>query len=120
MKLSELSYREYLAIEFLPALMRHYSALGDNETEIAERTAHYAFLYADAFLRVVGKYHDEVAEAHQRAFRAETAADVLRSMDSDVPRRVALEELWQMLGVTNQTMAISKLRGLISFARMQP
>lgn len=112
MKLSELSYREYLAIEFLPAFMRHYSALGGSEDEIAENTARYAFRYADAFLRVVGKEYDKVTSAERRAERAEAQTALLLNMNEDgnSSARIALLQIWEFLGVTNQTEAMEALR----------
>lgn len=111
MKLSEISYREYLAIEFLPAFMRYQSTLGQSENEIAERTARYAFLYADAFLRVAGRENDRVAHAEARAEKAETSVAVMLGMngEKDFHARVALKEIWELLGVDNQTDAMEKL-----------
>lgn len=84
MKLSELSYREYLAIEFLPAFLRHASVLGNSEIEIAENSAKFAFLYADAFLRVAGRELDKIAAAEARAERSDNAHQVLRDTLKDM------------------------------------
>lgn len=118
MKLSEISYREYLAIEFLPAFMRYQSALGSSEKEIAESNARYAFVYADAFLRVAGQENDRIAQAEKRAADAETKFEVLQSihvnMGEDFASRIALAQIWELLGVDNQTAAMLKLKAVLS------
>ena len=114
MKLSELSYREYLAIEFLPAFVRHSAALGQTEAEIAENTARYAFVYADAFLRVVGREDHRLATAYMNEKRANEQVSLLLNMNGDFAPRVALLEIWETLGVTHQTAAMEKLRGIVS------
>lgn len=114
MKLSELSYREYLAIEFLPAFMRHSAALGQTEAEIAENTARYAFVYADAFLRVVDREDHRLATAYMNEKRANEQVSLLLNMNNgDFAPRVALLEIWETLGVTNQSAAMEKLRGIV-------
>lgn len=124
MKLSEISYREYLAIEFLPAFMRYQSALGNSEKEIAENNARYAFLYADAFLRVAGQENDRIAQAEKRAADAETKFEVLQSihvnMGEDFASRIALTQIWESLGVDNQTHCMVAIRALVQQAEKLP
>jgi hypothetical protein len=110
MKLSDLSMREYLAIEFIPAFMRHSAALGTSEENIADNTIRYGFLYADAFLRAVGRQDARVKHAEDRAEKAETAVSVMLGMNGyDFHAKIALKEIWEFLGVANQTAAMEKL-----------
>ncbi len=112
MKFSELSYREYLAIDFLPAFMRHSAALGETTEQIAENTAKFAFAYADAFLRVAGQEYAKVAEAERRTEKAEAQVSLLLNMNEDgnIHLRIALLEIWEFIGVKDQTAAMEALR----------
>lgn len=103
MKLSDISYREYIAIKVFPQLV---GSMLDNEA------VWRAFGAADAFLKQAGKEYDKVLQAEQRAEKAETTISVLLNMDKDFGLRTALLQLWEMLGSDNQTLAVQRLRDL--------
>lgn len=105
MKLSELSYREYLAIEFVPAFA---NTLMDKEA------VWRAFCLADEFLKRAGREHDKVAEIKRECDRLEAQVSLLLNMSEDFAPRVALLEIWETLGVTHQTAAMEKLREIVS------
>lgn len=106
MRLSDLSYREYIALEVLPSCAATYP-----DKDAIWR----AFGLADAFMKYVGKENDKIAAAEQRAIDAETKFDVLQSihvnMGEDFAARIALTDIWEFLGVNNQTQAMQALRG---------
>jgi len=110
MKLSELSYREYLAIEVFP---RFVGSMPDSEA------AWRAFGAADAFLKRAGTEQDKITAAEKRAAEAEQALEVMRDYifldinGTTLSDRVALTSIWDMLGVSNQTAAMQKLRELL-------
>jgi len=68
MKLSDLSYREYVALEILPAVLaataagQHNAGAGyaPSGMSVDERICSDAFRLADAFLKVAGKENDKV------------------------------------------------------------
>jgi hypothetical protein len=109
MKLSELSYREYVALEVLPA----FAGSTDDKDAVCR-----AFGVADSFLSAVGKTEDRVKHLEDRATRAEAKFDTLQSihvnMGEDFGSRIALTEIWEFLGATNQTEAMSRLRNLVA------
>lgn len=106
MKFSDLTYREYIALEVFP---RFVGSMSDDEA------ARRAFSAADAFLKRVGKEMDKVATAEQRAEEAELQVSLLLNMNAseDFATRVALLEIWTLLGASNQTAAMEKLRELL-------
>lgn len=105
MKLSELSYREYIALEVISAIVaRGGMSFGD--------AAKKAFGTADAFLKECGKNRDEIAEIKRECDRLETQVSVLLNMGEDFAARVALTQIWEELGVSNQTDAMAALRDL--------
>ena len=110
MKLSELSKREYIAIEAL-SVLRHISDISP-ET-LAEETAKRAYLIADAMLKQTGLHEDRVKHAEDRAAQAETKFETLQSihvnMGEGFGARIALTDIWELLGVNNQTAAMEKL-----------
>ena len=80
----------------------------------------------ESFIRPIQELIEASAEvartAEQRAFRAETLLEVLRpvwaqghSTDSEAAQAHgnALSEIWQKLGVTDQTAAMARLRELL-------
>jgi len=69
MKLSDLSYREYLAIEFTPQFA---AKLDDNEA------VWRAFGLADAFLKRAGKENDKIAQAEKRAKHSDISLQVFK------------------------------------------
>jgi len=94
MKLSDLSPREHIALEVYPSLV----ATGKLT---ANEAAWLAFGHADAFLKRVGRENDKVAE-------------IKRECDGgDFTARVALTQIWELLGVDNQTAAMAKLRDMV-------
>lgn len=104
MKLSKLSYREYLAIEVFPQFIGQ--RMPDREA------AWRAFCAADAFLKQAEKEHREVDAQRERAETAEAKLTMLLNMDEDFHLRVALMQLWKMLGVSDQTAAVLKIEAL--------
>lgn len=99
MKLSELSYREYIALQALPAFL-------NAGTMIDHDAAWRAFGAADAFLKQTGKEYREVAEQREHAETAERALVVLR------------ETIISMLEKPDETSTLSGLRAL--FGVKQP
>lgn len=98
MKLSELSYREYIAVEVFPQFIGQ---------KMADREAAWrAFCAADAFLKAAGKEYREVAEQREHAETAERALVVLR------------ETIISMLEKPDETSTLSGLRAL--FGVKQP
>jgi hypothetical protein len=106
MKLSELSYREWIAIEALRG-----TAASDVP---ADSLVAFAFGIADEFLAACGKRNQEIEILRQRAEKAETRVSVLLNMNEDrqLPARVALSQIWERLGVDNQTAAMQALESL--------
>lgn len=105
MKLSELSYREYIALEVLGPI----ASMGNmNYGDAVEK----AFGVANAFLRHVGKHDDKIKALTLRAERAEASNSILLNMGEDgkFSVRVALKEIWEVLGAKNQTEAMEALR----------
>lgn len=105
MKLSELSYREYIALEVVPSFAGKIS-----DSDAVRR----AFGVADLFLKQCGKHTDKVAAMEARAVKAETALEVLQSihvnMGEDFASRIALTDIWEFLGAKSQTQAMEVLR----------
>ena len=113
MKFSELSYRDYIAIE----VVGHFA--GSARSPQMAATAAYAF--ADAMLKEAGKRDHEMEELRERAALAERTLQVLRPVwaqgwtSDGVAAQAsanALSELWAELGVQNQTDALSAMREL--------
>lgn len=105
MKLSELSFREYIALKIYPTLV----AKAHNS---ANDLTWQAFNYADAFLKRAGREHDKVAEIKRECEKLEAQVAMLLNMhptDNFSPK-VALEQIWEFLDVKDQTNAMSKLR----------
>lgn len=108
MKLSELSYRDYIAIEVLPGIVGRYSVTKSSDA------AQKAYRVADAMLVEAGKRDHELEELRERAEKAERTLEILRpTAPEDFILRVALDEIWLALGVNNQTVAMQKLQELL-------
>jgi len=105
MKLSELSYREYIALEVLPSFAAKY---------LDKDAVWRAFGLADTFMKHAGKENDKIFRAEQRAIEAETKFETLQSihvnMGEDFSARIALTQIWEFIGVDNQTEAMEVLR----------
>lgn len=105
MKLSELSYRDYIAIDVVAHLA---GKMPDKDA------AWRAYGVADAMLAAAGKRDHELEELRKRADKAERTLEILRpTAPEDFLLRVALDEIWLALGVNNQTAAMQELRGLL-------
>lgn len=100
MKLSELPYREYIALEVLPQFVG---------TIPNQQAVWRAFGVADEFLKAAGKFHDQIADAEERADLAETQYSILLNMGDDVPARIALSQIRELLGGKNQTETMQRL-----------
>ncbi len=107
MKISELSYRDYIAIECIGHCIPRARS--------AEAAAHIAYQMADAMLAEAGKHNRDVEEQRERAEKAERSTTILRNMNEDgqFAPRIALEQIWVELGVDNQTAAMIELRKLV-------
>lgn len=103
MKLSELSYREYIALEVLPTFV---GKLPDKDA------AWRAFQIADQFMKCAGREHDKIAEIKRECDKLETQNSLLLNMNEDgnFPARVALLQIWELLGAKNQTEAMGVIR----------
>ena len=119
MKLSEISYRDYIAIEAL-CVVRQIS--DKSPKDLARETAKRAYLIADAMLEHAGKYENRVKHAEARAEKAETSVAVMLGMngEKDFHARVALKEIWEALGVDNQTHCMAAIRALVQQAEKLP
>lgn len=102
MKFSELSYRDYIAIE----CAGHFAGIARSPQMAA--TAAYAF--ADAMLVEAGKRNHEMEELRERAATAERTNSILLNMGENFAARVALLQIWELLDVRNQTEAMQILR----------
>ena len=102
MKLSELSFREYIALEAIGHLA---GTMPDKDAALR------AFTLADEFLKRAGREYDKIAEIKRECDRLEAQVSLLLNMGGI--ERIALLELWEFLGVNNQTAAMQKLRDLL-------
>jgi hypothetical protein len=104
MKLSELSMREYIALEVLPGFV----AQGMLDRDAAFR----AFGLADEFLKRAGREHDKIASIKRECDRLEAQNSLLLNIGEpgNFGPRVALLEIWELLGAKNQTEAMDTLR----------
>lgn len=106
MKLSELSYREYIALEVLPSFAG----------QMLDRDAAFrAFGLADEFLKRAGREHDKIASIQRECDKLEAQNSLLLNMSEDgqFAARVALSQIWEMLKVQNQTAAVTRLNDLL-------
>jgi hypothetical protein len=119
MRLSELSYRDYIAIDVVGHLA------GQMPDEDAARRAYGV---ADAMLKQAGKRNHELEELREKAATAERTLEILRPVwaqgfttDSVAAQSAgtALAQLWSMLDVDNQTAAVSRLETLIAMENEQ-
>lgn len=106
MKLSELSYREYIALEALPPLVGKIS-----DTDAVWR----AFSVADAFLKHAGRQNElathRIGEQTRRAEAAEATVELLRfNAKGQIVPQIALDQIWKFLGVSDQAAAMEVLR----------
>lgn len=105
MKLSELSLRDYIAMEVFPSLVGKM---------LDKDAAWRAFTAADEFLKRAGREHElarhEIDSANRRAEKAEAQNSLLFNMDDNFGPRVALTSIWEFLGVDNQTAAMTQLQ----------
>lgn len=83
MKFSELSYRDYIAIEIIPHLA------GRN---LPASAAKEAYTIADAMLAEAGKRDHTIAELVARAEKAERTLEVLRATKSKTEMIEAISE----------------------------
>lgn len=119
MKLSDLSLRDHIAIEALPAVIQ--TRAGDppmKHLSMEEYFARKAFKISDAMITEMGKYDEILLSLQKRAEIAETTLEILRPEwmkpeHKDFIASIALTELWDLLDVHNQTAAIQKLRDLL-------
>lgn len=90
MKLSEISWRDYIAIEVLPAIVSR------GDTQPAEQVIQ-AFDIADAMLHKMGRYTYESDKSATALARAEITIEVLRAENLRLSNRVS--ELKEDLGL---------------------
>lgn len=109
MKLSELSFREYIALEALPAFAG---------TMLDKAAAWRAFSLADEFLKRAGREHDKVAEIKRECDKLEIQNSLLLNMGEDPAARIALLQIWELLDVENQTECMALLRSMAKDAGM--
>lgn len=106
MKLSELSRRDYIAIE----------VLGHFANKMLDKQAVWrAYGLADAMIAYEGqpKRDHEFEEMKTEAARLRTSNEILQGVLNEgdgFAARVALTQIWEFLGVTNQTAAMQMLR----------
>lgn len=88
--------------------------------------------YSEARAAVIDKFVSPLVEfievtdlrmenAERRATEAEEAFDVLRDQrglnEPDFVPRIALSQIWELLGVGHQTAAIDRLKGLLTLEK---
>ena len=120
MKMSSLSFADYVAIEALTALI----PLSRFFTEDPEQDmARVAYKHADA-LDAERKRRDGIVDHDREALerrlaKAENSVSVLLNMNEDgnFAPRVALSDIWELLGAKNQTDAMAKLHDFITDAK---
>lgn len=106
MKLSELSLREYIAMEVFPSIIAD-----PGKYKSSNEAAWLAFAHADAFLKHAGREHDKIAEIKRECDRLEIQNSRLLNIGDTRPRG-ALAEIWEFLGVDNQTAAMAALASM--------
>lgn len=106
MKLSELSRRDYIAIE----IVGHLAAT--NRT--ADICTLQAYEIADAMIAYEGrpKRDHELEDLRDALKSAELVRDILREFaeTDEQTAAIALAQIWKYLGVDNQTEAMATLR----------
>jgi len=110
MKISSLPLRDQIALSTLPGIISADCTHPDAAVSRAYETA-------DIMLAQIQDYQCRIKEAEQKAAKAETALSVLRAQKFDGPDfapRIALSEIWKLLGAENQTEAMFRLRELLS------
>lgn len=112
MKLTELSFADYAAIELHAAMLKHSHFFG-SEPEAAMARAVYRHADALSAHRDTrnGVRHAEAIALRQRAETAERSLEIFQAL-GDYPARVALYQLWELLGAAQQTEAVQHLRSL--------
>lgn len=122
MKLSELSRRDYFALDILNGLCSTMPA--DLLEEISNGTrggapyVNTAYALADKMLEVQEATDRRVEHAEERATKAEQKFDALQSIHVNMQgegfagARIALTEIWEFLEVDNQTECMALLRSM--------
>ncbi len=111
MKISSLPLRDLIALEALPAYAGKHS-------HPADATRH-AYAAADEMLKHVQDYQCRIKEAEQKAAEAEARLEIVRSYKLDGPDfapRIALTQMWDALGASDQTAAMIRLRQLLEIS----
>lgn len=106
MKLSDLSKRDYIAIE----VVGHFV---DPHVSHAQATKS-AYDLADTMVAYAGQpaRDHEVADLRKAVDSLRTSNEILRNLvpHTEKAATVALEQIWEFLGVNNQTAAMQMLR----------
>lgn len=108
MKLKDLPLRDWIALEAVPGVL---AAGHIKPVDATDR----AYDIADAMLVKIDAYQCRIADAERRAREAQTELEVVRGYKFDTPdfsAKIALTQLWDALGVRDQTAAMQKLREL--------
>lgn len=106
MKLKDLPLRDWIALEAVPGVL---AAGFVKPVDAADR----AYDIADAMLVKIEAYQCRIADAERRAREAKTELEVVRGYRFDTPdfsAKIALTQIWDALGVSDQTAAMQKLR----------
>lgn len=105
MKLSKLSLRDQIAIRALPGILARFDTRGPR------MAARRAYASADKMLFHMDMRDHEIETLTRRAEKAEASVSSLLNMNEDgkFGVRVALSEIWEFLGVKNQTAAMQTL-----------
>jgi hypothetical protein len=107
MKLSDLSKRDYIAIE----VVGHFVA---NPFFDAKKMTECAYTLADAMIAHAGApaRDHELEELRASTASLQRSNEVLRNLVPHTERAatIALEQIWEFLGVNNQTAAMQMLR----------
>lgn len=109
MKLSDLPLRDQIALEVLPGIISAGCTHPSRAVSLAYETA-------DIMITQIKDYRCRIKEAEKLAAEAETRLEVMRAYKFDGPdfsARIALIEIWEILGVNNQTHAMQDLRNMI-------
>lgn len=108
MKLTELSKRDYIAIE----VARGFVSLNFPDTD--KWAVKRAYAFADAMIAHESQpaRDREVEDLRKSVDALRTSNEVLRNLipHNERAATTALEQIWEFLGVTNQTAAMQMLR----------
>lgn len=113
MKLSDLPLRDQIALEVLPGIISAGCTHPSSAVSLACETA-------DIMIAQIKDYRCRIKEAEKLAAESETRLNIMRQYKFEGPdfvARIALSQIWDMLDVTDQTAAVTKLKNILACDR---